>query len=63
MEYHLLKDMSYFSDLDSEYKKFYVIILTQPTGSFLNTEIENDNFMIKFAEHIRENQIEVIPIG
>ena len=55
--------MSYFTDLDPEYKKFYLIILTQPSGSFLSTEIENDDFLINFAEHVRKNEIEVIPIG
>ena len=55
--------MSYFTDLDPEFKKFYLVFLTQPSGSFLSTEIENDDFLIKFAEYVRKNGIEVIPIG
>jgi len=63
LEYHILNDMSSFTEVDDDYKKFYLIILTQPSGSSLSTEFENDDFLMKFVNQIRDHEIEVISIG
>ncbi|CAG5078851.1 Oidioi.mRNA.OKI2018_I69.PAR.g9103.t1.cds [Oikopleura dioica] len=37
--------------------------MIRPSGNFFMTAIENDDFLVKFAERIRSENIEVIPIG